>query len=39
MRWALALFPLTLRDEAKQWTNSLEEGEIKTWDSLIEKFM
>ena len=34
-----ALFPLTLRDEAKQWVNSLEEREVSTWDDMIEKFM
>lgn len=31
------LFLLTLRDEAKRWPNSLEQGEVSTWDDLIEK--
>ena len=35
----MALFPLTLHDEAKQWANSLEEGLVTTWDNFIEKFM
>lgn len=35
----LALFPLTLREEVKQWANSLGEGEATIWDNLIDKFM
>ncbi|KAA0060174.1 hypothetical protein E6C27_scaffold542G00490 [Cucumis melo var. makuwa] len=34
-----SLFFLTLRDEAKRWENSLEQGEVTTWEDLIEKFM
>ncbi|KGN61375.1 hypothetical protein Csa_006401 [Cucumis sativus] len=33
------LFPLTMRDEAKIWANSLETREVRTWEQLIEKFM
>lgn len=28
-----------LKDKAKGWANSLEYGEITTWEDLIEKFM
>ncbi|KGN45973.1 hypothetical protein Csa_005655 [Cucumis sativus] len=35
----LALFPLILHNETKQWANALEEEEATTSDNLIEKFM
>lgn len=37
IRFALLL--LTLLDEEKQRANSLKDGEVTTWDILIEKFM
>lgn len=35
----LTLFPFSLRDEARQWTYSLEPSDITTWKQMIKKLM
>jgi len=35
----LKLFPLSLRDKAKTWFNSLPKSTIVTWDEMANKFL
>ena len=35
----LRLFPLSLRDKARGWLQSLQSGTITTWDSLVSSFL
>lgn len=35
----LRLFPFSLKDEAKEWLNSLPQGSITTWNDLEDKFL
>ncbi|XP_075097913.1 uncharacterized protein LOC142175234 [Nicotiana tabacum] len=32
-------FPFTLKDDAKQWLQSLPNGSIRTWDEMARKFL
>ncbi|MGG6712903.1 UNVERIFIED_CONTAM: retrotransposon gag domain-containing protein, partial [Salmonella enterica subsp. enterica serovar Weltevreden] len=35
----LRLFPISLRDQAKEWLNSLPHHSITTWEELNNKFL